>query len=128
VRPAHSPAADALVKALQSHATAGRAINWKEFSDVVRNLPRARGQRVQWVRSLRLEQEVALLLEQGDFFDGLSGLRSMTDEQAEQHVESVCTQLASRLRTLLTSKLRELRDTKPMTAQQFKNTKFLHFS
>ncbi len=122
----HQALSDALIKALEALGTHSQAagISWDEFRKVVRNLPRARGQRLQWVRSLRLDREVALLLKPGDFFDGLSALKGMTEEEAEQHVLAVCDQVGRRLRTLLTSRLKELRDVRPMTAQQFKNTKF----
>ena len=123
----HQALCDALVKALDSlstHAEADQGISLTEFRKAIRNLPRPRGQRLQWVRSLRLDLELAQLLKQGDFFDGLSGLTGMTDGEAEQHVTDVCNALGGRLRTLLTGHLKELRSTTPMTAQQFKNTKF----
>jgi hypothetical protein len=95
--------------ALNTYASAGQEIEWEEFRQVIRYLPRARGQRVQWLRSLRLDLEVALLLKQGDIFDGLSGLRGMTKEESGQHVLAVCKELTGRLQTLLMSKLETLR-------------------
>ncbi len=115
---------DALVKALNNYADSGQAMGWNEFRGAVRYLPRVRGQRLQWVRSLRLDLEVARLLKQGDFFDGLSGLKGMADEEAEQHVRVVCSQLCGRLQTLLTSRMKELRNGSSVTAKQFINTKF----
>ena len=115
---------EALITALKSLTEAGKAIAWEDFRCAVGDLPRVRGQRVQWVRQFRLDWEVAKLLKKGDIFDGLSGLRCLTDREAELHVQEVCSQFKERLEIILMDRLQQLRGSKPQTAKQFMNSKF----
>ena len=117
---------EALINALKNLTDSAerRRIDFSVLRKSVRDLPRARGQRLQWVRALSLDWEVAKLLKHGDIFDGLSGLQRLTKEEAAVHVQDVCSKFTRRLETLLMSGLKALREVKPQTAQDFINSKF----
>jgi NLR family CARD domain-containing protein 3 len=100
--------------------SAGKGIAFEDFYAAVRELPRARGQRVQWVRTLGLDWELAQLLKKGDFFDGLRGLREMTDGD----LMHVCNKFTQKLQELLKSNLDKLKMGEHMDAEKYKNSKF----
>ena len=110
------------LKGMMDRASAGGGadMTFQEFYRAVRELPRVRGQRVQWVRTLGLERELARLLKKGDFFDGLCGVRAMTDAEAR----GACAEFGSRLYGLLKPRLDRLREGGHMEAEHYKNTKF----
>jgi hypothetical protein len=99
-------------------------VSLDEFYAVVVDLPRVKGQRVHWARTLGLEELLAKHLALGDIFDGLSALKSMDDTQMTRHVEHVCTEFSKQLPGLLERKLKELRSREKLSALEFKNSKF----
>ena len=67
--------ADALKVMMDKVESAGVGVEFNKFYSSVMEIPRPKGQRVQWVRTLGLEWQFARLLKKGDFFDGVRGLR-----------------------------------------------------
>ena len=63
-----------------------RHFTFEEFLKAAENIPRVRGQRVEWSSKLGLDAALARYLKVGDILDPLSGIRAMTDEQ----VASAC--------------------------------------
>ena len=112
--------ADALREMMHKTKSAGADVSFEEFYAAVKELPRVRGQRVQWVRTLGLERELARHLKRGDFFDGVKGLREMTDGEILQ----ACTDFGARLYGLLKPKLEEFKQQEYVDAEQYKNTMF----
>jgi NLR family CARD domain-containing protein 3 len=112
--------AAALQTMMDKSKSAGQDINFEDFYKAVRELPRVRGQRVQWVRTLGLDWELARLLKKGDFFDGLRGLREMTDED----LMHVCSKFSQKLHELLKFNLDKLKKVMHMHAENYKNAKF----
>ena len=100
--------------------SAGVDMSFEDFYAAVRELPRARGQRVLWVRTLGLEWELARLLKKGDFFDGLRGLREMTEDD----IRLVCDGFQERLFEILKFNLDKLKEMVHVDAEHYKNTKF----
>jgi hypothetical protein len=56
-------------------------VNFREFSELLEKLPRVRGERVKWARSLWLEEVLARHVPKCDIFDGLKGIRTLTESQ-----------------------------------------------
>ena len=100
--------------------SAGVDMSFEDFYAAVRELPRARGQRVLWVRTLGLEWELARLLKKGEFFDGLRGLREMTEDD----IRLVCDGFQERLFEILKFNLDKLKEMVHVDAEHYKNTKF----
>ena len=56
-------------------------IDFEHFKAMVRKIPRVSGQRVQWARSLGLEKALAKYLSPGSLFDGLLGVKGMSERE-----------------------------------------------
>ena len=120
VQPHEKDLADAL-KAMMEHTKSTAVdVSFQEFYARVKELPRVRGQRVQWARTLRLDRQLARHLKKGDFFDGVKGLREMTDAE----VQRACADFSTHLCILLNMELEKLRGQVHVDAEQYKNTKF----
>ena len=120
----HKKIADAFVMLMRKVQDTGREINMDDFILHIKQLPRVQGQRVQWARSLNLELEVAALLRKGNFFDGLAGLKEMSDAEIADHVAEVSAKFCKRFPIILTSKLHELRSPVASQSSKYINTKF----
>ena len=68
-------------------------IDWKTFLEVIRKVPHIHGQRVQWSKSLNLECVLARRLPVGELFDGLSGLKILTERQLETILHFFCNEV-----------------------------------
>ena len=91
-------------------ASAGQGgVTREAFAAAFEKLPRVRGERVKWARDLGLEGAVAQLLPPGDAFDGLKGLRALSDADLTALAQRVAAGLASALPGLLIQRVRELR-------------------
>jgi hypothetical protein len=99
-------------------------ISFDRFLKAVNQLPRVRGQRVQWANTLGLGAELARFLKKGDIFDGLKGLRSMSEDEVVMHVNDVCKSFSEMLPKLIFSGLKKLRENVWSAAEDFKNSKF----
>ena len=96
-----------LPQAPESGGGAGM-IGFESFRHALEQLPRIRGERTRWARSLGLEGALSRLLKKGDIFDGLSGLRGLEGEALESHVTEVSKAFSEMLPTILRSGLRRL--------------------
>jgi hypothetical protein len=101
-------------------------ISFDKFRKVIKEFPRVRGERIHWVRTLDLESELARFLKKGDIFDGLKGLKEMSESELEHHIEVVCRRFCNVLPVLLRRGLASLRSSgRPLPdAQEHINTKF----
>ena len=99
---------NSLLKSLSASARNKAGITRQAFSQALKQLPRVRGERVKWARGLGLEVVVAKLLPMGDIFDGLKGLRALTDAEIPTLVQSITKQLALDVPRLIGQKIREL--------------------
>ena len=128
---AHRDLADAL-KALMSQnaqregeaTRSPESLTFDSFFEAIGKLPRVRGQRVQWATSLRLDSELARFVKPGDIFDGLRGLKEMTDCDLVAHVYEMCSKFASNLPGIIFRNLMQLRKAELPTAEAFLNSKF----
>ena len=92
-----------LTKYVQSSGRDSFDIN--AFSQLVRQIPRLRGQRVQWARALHLECILARHLAAGPLFDELAGIRAMT----ESDLRHACDRFCDDARTAISDRWNELR-------------------
>jgi len=99
-------------------------IDFQYFTQILRELPRIRGERVQWASTLRLEAELARFLIVGDITDGLKGLKTMSDAETDQHIKDVCSCFSAQLPAILKSGLDKLKQSTCFNAMEFINTKF----
>ena len=63
------------------------SLNLKGFGEMVREIPRIHGQRIQWARSLHLDSVLARHLKVGSLFDELSGIMDMTETEVKIALE-----------------------------------------
>jgi hypothetical protein len=91
-------------KYCQAHPA--QEISREQFFKAINELPRVRGERVQWARGLGLDGELARLLPKGDIFDGLKGLKHLVD--VESMVDKVCWEFITVLASLLRMELVKL--------------------
>ena len=118
---------EGLLRAGGGAAAAAGGIDRAAFRKAFDDLPRVRGERVQWARGLGVEGEVARRLRRGDVLDGLRGLKGLSDEEAERHVREVCSGVAEALPGLLRAALKRLRSPAAQTevqAHMGSNSKF----
>ena len=110
----------------QSQGSDKRKISKAQFRQAFSKLPRPHGQRLQWVRTLRLDAHLAHFLRRGNASDGLKGLREMTDFDMEAHIMEVVFQFTSRLPSLLRKGLQQLRASElgVTSVKDFVNSKF----
>jgi hypothetical protein len=66
---------------------------FEDFRMFARKVPRARGERVRWASRLGLEGLLAQFLKAGTFFDGLQGLKEMTEQEIDAACEMFCRYL-----------------------------------
>ena len=109
---------------LQVEGTGTGEVSPEQFRNAVKVLPRVRGQRVQWARTLNLHEKLAKLLKRGNFFDGLKGLKDLDDNALHQHITLVCAKFSSELPNILHKSLQELRRGGELSAKDFQNSKF----
>ena len=97
------------------------------FLKTFRELPRVRGERVRWAANLRLEEVLAKHLLKGHVFDGLHGLKRLTEQAAEAHIQEVCSKFGAELPGILREELAKLRvgQTGESAAQRHINSKFV---
>jgi hypothetical protein len=94
-------------KALEKRLSEGKArscLDKETFCDFMRHIPHLRGQRTQWARSLNLDRLLARRLPVGSFFDGLSGMKQMTELQLDERLRFVYNDM----RTVVKSEWRRL--------------------
>jgi hypothetical protein len=86
-------------------------ITFDKFCGAFKKLPRVRGERVAWARTLRLEELLARLLPRGDTFDGLQGLKAplLKDEDLSKFTLKISAAFAAALPSLLFEELERLR-------------------
>ena len=113
----------ALTEMLKTAEDTHMQIGLKEFCNAVKLLPRVRGQRVQWARSLNLHELLARMLKKGNFFDGLHGLKSLKKEELDKHMKQVCEDFSRILPVILEDALDKLRRGDSISAKQ-QNSKF----
>jgi NLR family CARD domain-containing protein 3 len=99
-------------------------VDFEIFSKLVDELPRVKGQRIQWASTLGLHAQLAQFLRKGTLFDGLKALREMSDDDLDLHVMDVSEKFSQILPVILTEGLKKLRATTWSSAEDFKNTKF----
>ena len=85
------------------------SVSFDAFSKVFEQLPRIRGERTRWVRSLGTEGALARLLKKGNLFDGLSALRELEGDALELHIAEVSNAYHKMLPTILRSGLLKLK-------------------
>ena len=108
----HSELVAALEKLLSEvKVSSGKvdSVSFDTFAEVFEQLPRIRGERTRWVRSLGVEGALARLLKKGDLFDGLSALRELEGEALESHIAEVSEAFHEVLPTILRSGLLKLK-------------------
>ena len=119
----------ALLEGMVKGEPPGEEISFERFFKIVESLPRVRGERVRWVRSLGLEGELALLLRIGDIFDGLGGLKALRQDELDEHIREVCRRFSERLPRILRSGIEKLQGDAEIAggiteAQDMINSKF----
>ena len=95
-------------------------IDFKSFKQAADKIPRARGHRVQWVRTLGLEGLLARRLKIGDFSDGLSGVRSMSIDE----LRASCLEFCREIPTVVEHGWRILQTGPKFAAAEEANSKF----
>ena len=117
----------ALKDLLSKSEALAEEIPFDAFQKAFRELPRVRGERVRWAASLRLEQVLARHLVKGHVFDGLKGLKDLTEKAAEDHIQDVCAKFLAELPGVLREALANLRagHTAGSAAEQHMNSKFV---
>jgi hypothetical protein len=89
----HKEKVEVLKSAIDSHAMKSASeLSFSDFYKVVCHLPRVRGERVQWVRSLSLDAELAKLLANSkcDIFAVLKGLKEISEADLKAYSEAAC--------------------------------------
>ena len=115
----------ALKNLLDSQPCKGlKEITFDSFSKVFEEVPRVRGERVRWARTLKLEELLASLLKKGSVFDGLKGLRELSVEDMEKHILDVTSRFSVALPRLLRKSLKRMKIDNEQNALLFKNSKF----
>ena len=122
----HAEITEVLKVLLGEDEDPNKQINQAQFRKAFETLPRARGERLQWARSLGVEGELARLLRLGDVFDGLKGLKGMSEDERERHIRDVCSKFGQVLPLLLRRGLEKLQSGQAAAShvQQHINTKF----
>ncbi len=122
-----SALATVLEDLLSKSEALAQGISFEMFLKAFRELPRVRGERVRFAATLRLEEMLARHLVKGHVFDGLKGLKELTDEEVEKHVQEVCSKFSAVLPDTLRQSLAELRagQGKRTAAQHHMNSKFV---
>ena len=105
----HTELVAAFERLLSIHVESNESIHFDDFFKVFRQLPRVRGERIQWARTLHLDQELARLLKTGNIFDGLYTLKTMSDRDQELHISEVCSKMSLRLPAILRAGFKKLR-------------------
>ena len=72
---------------LKKRATEDGSVDKKAFFDILGKIPRLRGQRIEWSKSLKLENLLACELPVGDLFDERSGIRNMNQYDIEESLQ-----------------------------------------
>ena len=72
-------------------------VTFESFCAFVSAIPRSRGDRVKWAATLDLNSAFALYLKKGDIFDGLSELKSMSEQELKLHVCEACGKFSKKL-------------------------------
>ena len=73
-------------------------VSFEDFRNFAKKFPRARGERVRWASRLGLEGLLAQFLKVGTFFDGLEGLKEMTEQEIDTACEMFCRYLPTFVR------------------------------
>ena len=97
---------DPLITSLKSELSELSQIDYETFKRKIDEIPRARGQRLQWVRSLGLDGEIARLMPVGNLVDGLKGLKEINDES----LQKICSQFAGLAYTRIRKELQKLKE------------------
>ena len=98
-----------LINYLRNRESSSKQVSFNTFKRAFREFPRMRGARLYFARSLRLETKLAGLLKRGNAFDGLRGLKDMSECEIEQHINEVCKKFEQHLSALLRKHLGKLR-------------------
>ena len=67
----------------------------KCFKELLQKIPRIRGQRLRWVKQLRLEAALARHLRVGTLMDGLKGVCSMNEDDLHAALDKFCEEVSS---------------------------------
>ena len=112
---------------LQRRARDSKAIALADFKAAFSEMPRLRGERLHFVQSMGLDCMLAKLLKKGSVFDGLEGLKNMTDAESKRHIEVVIHEFVPQLREALSCSLKKLRSSKidPKDEHELMNSKFV---
>ena len=86
-----------------------RGITLNDFRENFSDVSHIRMRRQQFVRSLGLDAKLASLLKAGSIFDGLQGLREMSDEEMKNHISDICIKFHVLLPVLLEDGIKKLR-------------------
>jgi hypothetical protein len=73
----------------ENESKSGVSISFETFFQMFQQLPRIKGERIRWARSLGMEGVLARLLKKGNVFDGLFALRELEGEALESHIAEV---------------------------------------
>ena len=126
----HDPARSSMemefLKELCTTVEAGGRLDLQAFTKVVDELrvARVRGERVQWVRTLGLEAELARFLPVGDLYDGLRPLREMQVDERSKRLAEACERFATRLPLLLQAAALKLVGEESVSGGDAQNSKF----
>ena len=99
-----------------------KQIDFDRFLEIVKDLPRVRGERVQFAKGLELHSYLAPLLKTGNFFDGLQGLRELSEDQITAHLAEVSAVFSRILTNVLASAILGLKQSTPSALET--NSKF----
>ena len=77
------------------------SISLETFFNAFEQLPRIRGERIRWAKTLGMEGMLARLLKKGNAFDGLCALRELQGEAFESHIKEVSEAFTAIFPTIL---------------------------
>ena len=91
-----SPISLGLTTLLENVSRSGRdSFDLQAFTQLVHQIPRLHGQRVQWARALRLECILARHLATGPLFNELAGVRAMTASSGAPASMAICSSMGT---------------------------------
>jgi hypothetical protein len=105
-------------------ASASSGISFADFRRAVQDLPRVRAERVHFAQMLSIHEVLARQLPMGTFFDGLEGLRKLTEEEAAALARKVASLLTVEVEALLLDGIRKLHAGTEKCSALEQNSKF----
>ena len=115
-----------LLKALECAITdsENESVDYEIFCRTFKGIPRVRGQRIKWARSLRLDAELARFLPIGDISDGLKGLKGLNEMQKNRLAYELSAKFTARVPEIILAGLLALETHERLDAKEFVNNKF----